>query len=487
MEERHLVLDTRVIDRIDNALLCVAEAAKSPANPLFGEDRPWEMRFDNLYPNVLWDAEEGLYKCWYSPFCVDHRSGGMTLKQRRHTRYTGPPDREMALCYATSRDGIAWQKPDLGLVDYRGSRANNIVLRGPHGAGVRKDPHEADPARRYKMFTSLEEQDLAVAFSADGIRWGRFHPCPAVNPYQVDGTHYHALWVEERGEYAGFTRLRDPRSAGPAEVGGIRGAWPPRQVGRTASPDFLHWSPATAVLEGTDENLQIYSMPVFRHGNLYLGLPAIHDQHTDRVWTELAWSPDTVTWHRVCPGSPLIANAGMVGSYDWGCVYAAACPVIRDDEIRIYYGASNYQHTSWRDGFLCLATLRPDGFACYEQARGDRPASVETVPLAWSGAALRVSADLSPIGALGVSVIDHGGNRLLARGELTGAHHHTRDDNNRRSATGAITDGAVSWHEPPPGALPGHAVRLRFTLNGARLFSFGFASNSVSGSSRPPR
>ena len=343
------------------------------------------MRFDNLYPNVLWDAEEGLYKCWYSPFCVDHRSGGMTLEQRRHTRYTGPPDREMALCYATSRDGIAWQKPDLGLVDYRGSRANNIVLRGPHGAGVRKDPHEADPARRYKMFTSLEEQDLAVAFSADGIRWSRFHPCPAVNPYQVDGTHYHALWVEERGEYVGLhAAARPAQRRPPAEVGGIRGAWPPRQVGRTASPDFLHWSPATAVLEGTDENLQIYSMPVFRHGNLYLGLPAIHDQHTDRVWTELAWSPDTVTWHRVCPGSPLIANAGMVGSYDWGCVYAAACPVIRDDEIRLYYGASNYQHTSWRDGFPVPGDVAPRRLRLLRagprrpaRQRGNRPARLE--------------------------------------------------------------------------------------------------------------
>ncbi|MDE0220284.1 MAG: hypothetical protein OXJ90_13550, partial [Spirochaetaceae bacterium] len=393
---------------------------------------------------------------WYSPFCIDHRSHGMTLEQRRSTRYTGPPDREMALCYATSRDGIAWQKPELGLVDYRGSRANNIVLRGPHGAGVVKDAREADPARRYKMFTSLGEQEQAVAFSADGIRWSRFHPCPAVNPYQVDGTHYHALWAEERGEYVGFTRLRDPRSTGAAAVGGIRGAWPPRQVGRTASTDFLHWSPATAVLEGTDENLQIYSMPVFRHGSLYLGLPAIHDQHTDRVWTELAWSPDTVTWHRVCPGSPLIANANLTGSHDWGCAYAAAYPVILHDEIRLYYGASNYQHTSWRDGFLCLATLRPDGFAYYEQTRGDRPATVVTAPLTWSGAALRVTADVSPIGSLDICVLEPDTSRPLAQGQVT------------RTAT----DGAVTWSNPPAGALTSQPVRLRFTLNGARLYSF---------------
>ena len=459
MEERHLVLDTRVIDRTDHARLCVAEATRSPANPLFGEDRPWEMRFDNLYPNVLWDAEEDLYQCWYSPFCVDHRSHGMTLEQRQDTLYHGPPDREMALCYATSRDGIAWEKPELGMVGYQGSRANNIVLRGPHGAGVLKDARETDPSRRYKMFTSLGEQELAVAFSTDGIRWSRFLPCPAVNPYQVDGTHYNALWVEERGEYVGFTRLRDPRTAGAAAVDGIRGAWPPRQVGRTASTDFVNWSPAAAVLEGTDENLQIYSMPVFRHGNLYLGLPAIHNQRTDQVWTELAWSPDTVTWHRVCPGSPLIANADLVGSYDWGCAYAAACPVILPDEIRLYYGASNFQHTSWRDGYLCLATLRPDGFAYYEQASGETPASVVTAPLAWSGAPLRVTADLAPIGALGVSVLEPEASRVLAHGQVTRT----------------VTDGTVAWNDPPADALSGRALRLRFTLNGARLYSFSLA------------
>ena len=242
-------------------------------------------------------------------------------------------------------------------------------------------------------------------------------------------------------------------------------------MGRTASTDFVNWSPAAAVLEGTDENLQIYSMPVFRHGNLYLGLPAIHNQRTDQVWTELAWSPDTVTWHRACPGSPLIANAGLVGSYDWGCAYAAACPAILPDEIRLYYGASNFQHTSWRDGYLCLATLRPDGFAYYEQASGETPATVVTAPLAWSGAPLRVTADLAPIGALGVAVLEPEAGRVLAQGLVTDT----------------ITDGIVPWCDAPPDALSGRAVRLRFTLNGARLYSFSLARSSAAGSSHARR
>ena len=36
----------------------------------------------------------------------------------------------MAICYATSKDGVTWAKPELGLVEYEGSTANNILWRG---------------------------------------------------------------------------------------------------------------------------------------------------------------------------------------------------------------------------------------------------------------------------------------------------------------------------------------------------------------------
>ena len=98
------------------------------------------------------------------------------------------------------------------------------------------------------------------------------------------------------------------------------GARPLRQVGRTASTDFLHWTQAVPVLEGMDENYQIYSMPVFKHNGVYLGLP-------------------------------LIPNSDFVADYDWGCAYSAAYPIFLEDEIRLYYGGSNWLHFGWRDGF----------------------------------------------------------------------------------------------------------------------------------------
>jgi hypothetical protein len=39
----------------------------------------------------------------------------MTLKERDSKRYSPGEGREMAICYATSKDGIVWEKPALGL------------------------------------------------------------------------------------------------------------------------------------------------------------------------------------------------------------------------------------------------------------------------------------------------------------------------------------------------------------------------------------
>jgi len=68
---RHLLLDTRIVEDARNAELTLGTVEKHAANPLFGEDKPWEKRFDNVYANVLYDDEEEIYKCWYSPFVVD--------------------------------------------------------------------------------------------------------------------------------------------------------------------------------------------------------------------------------------------------------------------------------------------------------------------------------------------------------------------------------------------------------------------------------
>mgnify|MGYP003316074152 CR=1 FL=1 len=126
-QDRYLLLDSRIIEKVDNAKLSVGKIRKHPANPLLIEDKPWEKRFDNLYGNMVYDEKDEIYKLWYSPFIVDYSAKGMSLSEMQEKEYKVPKNREMAICYATSQDGIEWEKPNLGLIDFNGSKNNNII------------------------------------------------------------------------------------------------------------------------------------------------------------------------------------------------------------------------------------------------------------------------------------------------------------------------------------------------------------------------
>ena len=448
-ERRYLLLDARIVEDAQNAELTVGVVKKSSANPLFGEDKRWEKRFDNLYANVIYDDEEQIYKCWYSPFVVDHSSKGMSSRQREEVKYRAPRNREMAICYATSEDGIDWVKPEMGLVEHDGSRANNILWRGgvgtkalqegPHGSGILKDLQDPDPTRRYKAF--LKSEILSVAFSADGIHWEPAIACPEAD--SAGDTHNNAFWAPTLGKYVGITR----------QWGKPFG----RQVAWTSSADFVNWDKTRIVLEGLGERHQTYAMPVFFHGGVYVGLVAIHDQDADRVWAELTWSPDTKTWHRVLPGTPLIPNGGDEGDCDWGCVYPAAYPVFLEDEIRLYYGGSDGLHTSWRNGFFCLATLRPDGFAGYKASDVAEPATVTTTPIFDGKAPLRVSADIADGGKLVVRVLGEEKQLLVESQPLAGT----------------VSDSDVRWLDDSAlDAIKTQRARLQFTFQEATVYSF---------------
>ena len=450
--DRYLLLDDRIIESSENAKLTIGKVEKHKGNPLLEEDKPWEKRYDNLYANVIYDDEEKIYKCWYSPFIRDDSAKKMTIAQRRDKGYNPPDTREMAICYATSKDGIKWAKPELDLVEYEGIKKTNILWRGkgeagehwggPHGSGVFKDLRDPDPKRRYKAF--LKSDILSVAFSPDGIHWDKAIACPEAD--SAGDTHNNAFWAPTLGKYVGITRQW-------ARPNG-------RQVARTVSEDFIDWKKCEIVLEGLNPRYQTYAMPVFFHGGIYLGLVAIHDQKDDRVWTELTWSPDTIKWHRVLPGTPLIPNTGKEGDYDWGCAYAAACPVFLEDEIRLYYGGSDGYHFGWRNGFFCLATLRPDGFAGYAQEKSSKPATITTIPVANRKGALRLSADVESGGFVKVKLVD-GDSNVLAESKVL-----------KRSSS----DKKIKWRDGfSLEKLRSKSAQIKFEFKNATIYSFSFA------------
>jgi hypothetical protein len=91
--------------------------------------------------------------------------------------YTGNDSHKRQVCYAVSKDGLQWEKPKLGLADYNGSKANNLVVIddqqaiGGMNALVLYEPDDADPGRRFKMIREINPGDVRAAVSADGLRW----------------------------------------------------------------------------------------------------------------------------------------------------------------------------------------------------------------------------------------------------------------------------------------------------------------------------
>ena len=106
---KQLFIDRRFIDAARDVELTVNPPVKLPG-PVLTSEHPWEA-FSIGWSCVLED--DGLFKLWYAASDSDQWSGG-----RWH------------LCYATSANGRTWEKPELGLVEYGGSKRNNIVLAG---------------------------------------------------------------------------------------------------------------------------------------------------------------------------------------------------------------------------------------------------------------------------------------------------------------------------------------------------------------------
>jgi hypothetical protein len=223
-ETKQLALDTRVAEVVEGLMLRLGNVEKDPRNPLMQADKPWENSLNNLYPNVLYDEREQRFKLWYKCVLVDPEVQAKMMPPRT------VHDVGWFLLYATSRDGLSWEKPELGLHGFDGSTRNNAVTRDTPNVGVFRDPHAPDPQRRYKMIYDVGSGQMRVRFSPDGIHW--------TQPFVPDGlgmtgdTHNNAWWDERLGRYVLITRFYLGE----------------RTVARSESDDFLHWDPPRLII-----------------------------------------------------------------------------------------------------------------------------------------------------------------------------------------------------------------------------------------------
>ena len=232
--------------------------------PVLVPEHPWEGGRIGPYNSIVdngthillyYDVRPAAMKCNGTPPCG-----------AEHTPWLGNDDIQIATCLAISTDGRNFVKPNLGLVAYNGSTANNIVFPtrnrshpefvpwSYYPGSVFLDPH-GPPQARYKMIANWASLRAApynagswIFESPDGVKF-----TPIARVWENSDTQDNALYDPVLRKYVGFRRLgflgkrachscrygnatpASRRLCGPGEPAG-------RYVGRCESSD---WGPGS--------------------------------------------------------------------------------------------------------------------------------------------------------------------------------------------------------------------------------------------------
>lgn len=464
--QTQLLVDETLVASQQNVRFHVTSIEKAGV-PLISPDEPWEGTAVQI-SGVVKDPREGGFKMWY----VTHAEAGSGKVPGART------------CYAESADGVQWTKPRLGLVDFQGSKQNGLVQDSRTGAAapafdcVVWDPRSGEEARRFKALV-MTTRGCELWLSEDGQRWAPYDHNPVCD---TTGDVAPTLFDEREGQFVTFMQTS-------ATVAG-RGR---RVVGRRTSADMIHWTPNQAVLTpdaSEDERARVMmatrkgwmeydGMMGFPYAGVHLGLlwpffcnPEPAGTTEGVIHVELAWSQDGWTWQHAADRSPVIPR-GTPGSFDGGMTFTAVRPIVLEDEIWIYYNGWEATHAShWygepqtdeplKRGFISLGKLRRDRWVAAEAVREE--GRLTTVPLRFQGRCLWVNAEASA-GRVGVAILDDHYRPLPGFGVADCDPVRNTDASAQR----------LSWRgEADLSALAGRPIRLRFWLQNARLFAFGF-------------
>lgn len=423
-----LFLDDALIDSTENVRRVVHQPRKHPENPVLTYDKPWEGNCVLLWGSVLWDEQEDRFRMWYQTYQKFGRPGESTL-----------------VCYATSEDGIHWDKPSLGLIDYRGSKDNNIVLAPEPDRTIDSPTVFRDPNGGNRMYFHQKE-GVRTAVSPDGLRW-------TWRPVVVKaGDRNTAYYDAARKRYRVITRIPG------------RGL---RTCGLWESKDG-EWFDAVGEILAPDKNdppkTEFYGMIEFPYAGVHVGFLEMFFVPTRRLNTQLTYSRDGLHWHRACERQTFL-DCGPPGSWDYAWVTPSHNPPIRrGDKLYIFYQGRKTLHWAEKPyghiGAIGLAFLRVDGFASMDALYEE--GTVTTCPLLIEGKRLHVNAAARP-GFVAVEVLDQDGKPVPGL---------TRKDCRAMAMEDSI-DRAMEWTSGKDlGAVAGESVRLRFVLQGAQLYSF---------------
>jgi hypothetical protein len=347
----YLVFDPRLQGVGENCQMKVHPFARHPANPVLQPEYEWEFAGGRprvqLFGTVLWDAEAGLFKMWY----------------------TAP---RAGTCYATSADGLRWTKPMLGQCRFEGSAENNISSLGDWLAVVYRDAETADPAQRWVKWSyqhepahdGVEGDHCIYRFiSADGVGWQRQDPQPVLQRHAVEsmagylGDVVYTYWDARRRTNISYFKVT-VANPNPAPDDQPKAHTHLRQFARFESADGIEWGEPSWMLTRDDEDaeldpyLQFYGVSVHPVGDFYVGFPWLYYCNEGTFDIGLAYSTDSVHWVRpwrdqyVLPrdaegawdsGGQMMTSAHLIEKDGLWWLYYSGCPYPHKDDTKRYF------------------------------------------------------------------------------------------------------------------------------------------------------
>lgn len=450
-----LFVDRHIIETMDSTELKLHHPR--PEEIVLKFDSPWEGAFCG-YATVI--KADDLYRLYYRGLPKVRRDG---------------TDSEVT-CYAESRDGVNWKKPDLGIYERDGSRANNIVLQGHTPASHNFSPFvdsnpKSNEEHRFKALGGTSKGLIAFV-SADGKRWKRLQQEPVFTQGIFDSQNL-AFWSIPEQQYVCYFRTWTETN-----YGGFR------TISRTTSQDFIHWTDPVAMTFGDTRYEHLYTNqtnPYFRAPHIYLAVAArfmpgrrvLTPEDAKRIQVDPGYFGD-------CSDAVLLSSRGGsrytrtfmesfirpgLGLQHW--VSRTNYPALGivptgENEISLYL-QKNYGQPS---AHLQRFSLRTDGFVSVNAKY--RGGEMITKPLVFDQEAdsiqLHLNLATSAAGSIQVELQDSTGSPL--------PDFRLEDC---ETIVGDRIDRIVRWNSKSRlDALKGQRVRVRFVMRDADLYSLQF-------------
>jgi hypothetical protein len=448
---RELFVDHFLIAKMDGLQLKLHEPRREGVAVKF--DRPWEGGYSG-YTTVIKDGE--LFRMYYRGLPVAGRDGSESE----------------SVCYAESKDGIVWTKPNLGQFEIKGTRENNVVFTNAPFAHnfspLLDDRPGVDAKEKFKALGGTSTTGLHAFKSADGIHWSELQR-EAVFTKGVFDSQNVAFWSVSEQQYICYFRTFK-------NVGGESFRW----ISRTTSKDFLHWTEPVEMEFGDTDPEHFYTNgthPYFRAPHIYIALAKRFFPTKAALTAEQAKALVDNPGYRVASSDSIFMTTRGGSHYDRAFMEAFIRPgpgledwVARDNTPALGVVPANARelftyrmsHYAQPTSHMARYSLRTDGFVSVNAPY--RGGELITKPFTFLGRKLEINFVTSAAGGLRVEIQDEGG-KPIAGFALADCPEMIGDE----------IDRVVTWvGGADVSKLAGRIVRLRFAIKDADVYSLRF-------------